>query len=978
MKLKSKMHIQHKWLFGSKQWSIALLFLFVGLNNAFAAGEPFRKIKLKVGEVLNYQTINTACYDNDTTKTTSWYELKVVDKKDTLYTIVFTHKRQTVATGKTFTDTNHPEVNSLVTPEINQPFPFLLSERGDVQPVVIPDSTFRRKIKQDYRYNLLGATHMVKNNRAIQDVLTLIFQGFFTNWDDVKIGHTELLDKYVKMIDESFQDVSPKKDLSEIIHTYQSKSVSYPFTEYKCTRKLKADALSGVILTSTATTYFNVPNTPNLYKSDPLLTPYPKCAYSELRKYTPVQDSMITLTGTIDKDCNQKLLQCFIYNNFMTSGDIDFRTELIPGKSFKIRTPLHRSAAVTISVLPALPQSLTNFLIEPGDSIHLVITKKGVALSGKGALKNQLYKSFRESDLNLYTSMSESQAKQIALDWVASQEQKLLPYKNQLSGWAYNQIRTDIYYSAMNDLISFYIHKNNWKINTDSFEALFDTVKWDEYLSYSSVDMLAFLQSYLYRKMLILKKITDNRSVSETETYYYANILLKDRIKYVALSLCVYESIKRNTFEESKALFAEYEKSYRNSGYYKLLKSKLEKLIDMGQGAVAPDFEVSDVNGRKISLSNFKGKYVEILFVDLELLDNYKYWEGYQKLKDELPDDKFELITVFVNKNDSLTDAYIRAHRPKGILIKNPDWRIEQLKKYDIENTASYFLLNPEGVIIFRGYFSPLDDLIKIIIETVKDNSFSSTEASVSKRTLYWVLSVSVSLVLVVLVVFILVAKNIKRRETMRREQLELKLSAVRSQLNPHFLFNSMTSIQYLVNHHENEKANLFLSKFAQLMRKVLYQSETERVSLNDELTTIETYLELEALRHRFTYTIQVDNDIDRYNTEIPVMLLQPFVENAIIHGIAQLGVDGVINVHVKRDGSHRLKITITDNGAGYPDAPMSSPHSNGKGMQITQKRIDLMMAKYGKEIEFNVRNRKEADTALQGTEVTITFETEK
>jgi LytS/YehU family sensor histidine kinase len=107
-------------------------------------------------------------------------------------------------------------------------------------------------------------------------------------------------------------------------------------------------------------------------------------------------------------------------------------------------------------------------------------------------------------------------------------------------------------------------------------------------------------------------------------------------------------------------------------------------------------------------------------------------------------------------------------------------------------------------------------------------------------------------------------------------------------------------------------------------------------------------------------------------------MLLQPFVENAVIHGIAHLAENGKIEIKVEKLGTHQLKIRITDNGAGYPEIASANSGSNGKGMQITRKRVDLMMAKYGHEIDFKVTNRKELDVSLCGTEVLITFETEK
>jgi len=366
------------------------------------------------------------------------------------------------------------------------------------------------------------------------------------------------------------------------------------------------------------------------------------------------------------------------------------------------------------------------------------------------------------------------------------------------------------------------------------------------------------------------------------------------------------------------------------------------------------------------------------LFVNLKSEDDTLDLKTYQKLKEDLPRDKFEMITVFLNKDESLIKAYINRHHPKGILVSNPNWQLEQLKKFKSEITSPYYLVNPKGIIVFDGAGSPTEEFVQMIIEMINNDIYNEAEASVSKSTLYWVLSLSLLAIILTLVVVRFVTIAIKKREAIRREQLELKLCAVRSQLNPHFLFNAMTSIQYLVNHDEKEKANLFLSKFAQLMRKVLLQSETERVPLSDELATIETYLELEALRHRFNYRIQVDEGIDLHNTEIPVMLLQPFVENAVIHGISHLAEKGQIEIKVEKQGTNQLQIRITNNGAGYPENVSANSGSNGKGMQITRKRVDLMMAKYGHEIDFKVTNRKELDVSLCGTEVVITFETEK
>lgn len=695
-----------------------------------------------------------------------------------------------------------------------------------------------------------------------------------------------------------------------------------------------------------------------------------------IKKYTPENDSTVTITGTLDKNCSPQSFNCFIITNYIGRGEKFVVTkDLEPGKSFRLDIPLKWPITTNLSV--GNFNTSSSFLMEPGDSIHLVVTPNGIEYSGTDALKSKLALAMRNNRLNIENSWTEEQAKRQADNWIATEQKKIEPFRDQISGWAYNEIRCDIYYSAMRSLMSYCEHKNG-KVTEESFNKLFSNIKWNDYQSFSSMDMMDFIQKYLFLKLDIMKGPRNNTYDSETDMYYLAKITLNSRIKYHALSLCVYKALRRNNLEEGRALFEDYEKEYKGTGFYPFLKSKLENRAELGNGATAPEFEATDINGENVTLSKMKGKYVQLLFVDLRSEVDTRDLKAYQKLKEDLPRDKFEMITIFVNKDESLTRAYINRNHPKGILVNNPDWQLKQLKKFDSEITSAYYLVNPKGIIVFSGAGSPPEQFVKTIIEMINNDTYNKAEASISKSTLYWVLSLSAGAIVLTLVVVWFVTKAIKKREAMRREQLELKLSAVRSQLNPHFLFNAMTSIQYLVNHNEKEKANLFLSKFAQLMRKVLLQSETERVPLNDELENIKTYLELEALRHRFQYRVAVDEGIDLFNTEIPVMLLQPFVENAVIHGIAGMEERGEIDIRVTKPDESRIQIRITDNGQGYEDTASVEPGSNGKGMQITRKRAELMMEKYGHEIAFEVMNRKETDGNLTGTAVTITIETEK
>jgi two-component system LytT family sensor kinase len=164
-----------------------------------------------------------------------------------------------------------------------------------------------------------------------------------------------------------------------------------------------------------------------------------------------------------------------------------------------------------------------------------------------------------------------------------------------------------------------------------------------------------------------------------------------------------------------------------------------------------------------------------------------------------------------------------------------------------------------------------------------------------------------------------------------------LKLSGVRAQLNPHFMFNALTSIQNLMNQNDLDGANNYLNKFAVLTRQVLNSSGQELISLEDELQIITNYLQMEQLRFGFVYTIDVDTDINCANTEIPAMLLQPFIENAAKHGVGGLQKNGkiAISIHKERDN---LILTVADNGAGFSEKP-----NTGFGLKLSEERIELL-----------------------------------
>lgn len=173
-----------------------------------------------------------------------------------------------------------------------------------------------------------------------------------------------------------------------------------------------------------------------------------------------------------------------------------------------------------------------------------------------------------------------------------------------------------------------------------------------------------------------------------------------------------------------------------------------------------------------------------------------------------------------------------------------------------------------------------------------------------------------------------------------KTETAKAELDHIRSQLNPHFVFNSLSGIQNLMNQNETEKANAYLSKFARLTRSIL--NEEDLISIQDEHTLLDDYLAMECLRFKFNYEIKINEAINFLNTEIPTMLLQPFVENAVKHSMSILQDKGSLLIEFKSDHKN-LILSVQDNGKGF-DVAKNAP---GLGLSLCRKRIDLLNQVY-------------------------------
>jgi ligand-binding sensor domain-containing protein len=223
-------------------------------------------------------------------------------------------------------------------------------------------------------------------------------------------------------------------------------------------------------------------------------------------------------------------------------------------------------------------------------------------------------------------------------------------------------------------------------------------------------------------------------------------------------------------------------------------------------------------------------------------------------------------------------------------------------------------------------------------------------------KTWWFYTLVSVFIIGIILLSIRFYIRRIKEAEKVEREKLafekdliELEQKALRLQMNPHFMYNALNSIQGLVASQQHTQARTYLQKFARLMRLTLQNSRADFISLEDEIESLKNYLDLEQLTQKkaFQYTFAISPNMNVGDVLIPPMMLQPFLENAVKHGVADMGELGLIKINFDIDQNNILTCTIADNGIGREEAGKKTKN-RGKShestaIQVTKERLAIL-----------------------------------
>jgi len=222
------------------------------------------------------------------------------------------------------------------------------------------------------------------------------------------------------------------------------------------------------------------------------------------------------------------------------------------------------------------------------------------------------------------------------------------------------------------------------------------------------------------------------------------------------------------------------------------------------------------------------------------------------------------------------------------------------------------------------------------------------------------------------------IRKEANLKAEFERKIGDIELSALRAQMNPHFIFNCLNSIENYIIKNESVRAAEYINDFARLIRLILQNSRSQYIPLKDEIEALDLYLQMESLRfdNKFEHEIHIDPNVELAETDIPPMLIQPFVENAIWHGLIPKNAPGKLEVDISRQNGS-LHCVIQDNGIGRQRSKEinASMHKRGKksmGMLITQNRIDVLNEMYQMHATVSIHDLKDAEGNPSGTRVEL------
>jgi tetratricopeptide (TPR) repeat protein len=412
-------------------------------------------------------------------------------------------------------------------------------------------------------------------------------------------------------------------------------------------------------------------------------------------------------------------------------------------------------------------------------------------------------------------------------------------------------------------------------------------------------------------------------------------------------------AVEHNVFELFPIIYKSLGIIHHQNGAYRKSNEYCLKSFELAKKSNLPENQL-------ISLYQYIGR-------------NYYYLKEYTKAIFYLKKvDQLDVNNISIKEWDGEVSEHplINSYLKTG----NNEKAFETLKKYTkIKSTA----FEEEQALKLNEVVERYEnDKKEIEIEQLNvKNAIQKNKLSAQRQIIYLVV---VLLITVLLLGFVLYKMYRNRLKLKRAEQSLntsiLKQRFLRMQLNPHFLFHSLCSIENYIYKGKKEEAAEFLQDFSKLMRSILESSDVDFISLKEEMSFIEKYIKLQQLTHdhKFDYSISVDETINKENSLIPPVFIQPFIENAILHGALSIK-GGFVSIEITKE-SETLVVRILDNGINDAEHTINSNKMHrSMSMNIIQQRIENLKKTFNYDINYSLKNRKDISKP-NGTLITLSF----
>ncbi|WP_167610547.1 sensor histidine kinase [Maribellus sediminis] len=558
----------------------------------------------------------------------------------------------------------------------------------------------------------------------------------------------------------------------------------------------------------------------------------------------------------------------------------------------------------------------------------------------------------------------------------------------ELKAFLYNSIfrnLSQLRYYLRSDLTSMYGSDED-ETDLKKMEAIIESVKFNDCYNDYGIYSRFFAGYYLMYYFGIAQKVKElairdyKIAGVNLKFYYFSDIEMRTQLARAILAghgfysqvvqMCQGDLSRREEmlYQDRSYIYKKVDETLdlilrtcNDTEFLEAVKQLRQNSLQWQNDNYCPEQKFFNQDGGALYFKDFFGEKPTIFYITSDRAIERYYW-------DKVAEDNPDLNVVLVTEGNNFKEwaDYTKRAEPIAaqlLLINNE----QTLNDVFLQNSRYYIAYDRNGKLL--GTSSQPDTIIGLAKESLQPE-----KKQLNKSQLQFIVLLLV--ITLILLVLILIVWKWRVRQRFRKEQQrtrlrELELTAIRSQMNPHFLFNSLNSVQNLVQQNKGREAHLYLSDFAGLIRKVLNNSEKEEVSLAEELEMIQQYLSLEKLRFEFDYSLLVDEQVDVHNTMVPSMILQPFVENAIIHGLQNKANDRQLKIEFEQNGTE-LKISIEDNGIGRGAARDISKSKNGKGSKLVQERMKILQEKNREKYDLKIIDLKE------GTKVEIIIPDEK